>query len=161
MPQPVISLRPFSNRDRPFFNRLATDERVTRFIGDGKPWDVQNISSRVNMALQATPLNREGAARWFLAHDDQQGVGLLVATRRDAGVEIGYWVSPDHWGRGIAGSMVDKAKTIIPELFDCHRLLAQVTPRNVASARVLTRRGFQLTPRDGNHDLYSWSAASS
>lgn len=160
MPRPLISLRPFTHGDRPFFTRLATDRQVTRFIGDGEPWDAGTISSRVDVALRPVPVIGTGAARWFLARDGQQAVGLLVVTRGDYGVEIGYWVSPDHWGRRIAGSMIEQAKMTVPELSGCGTLLARVRPDNAASARVLLRHGFRLTSSDGHHDLYTCSPCS-
>lgn len=73
----------------------------------------------------------------------------MVSTRRDAGIEIGYWVSPEHWGRGIAGAMVDSALITIPEVYQTTQLCARVDPSNTVSAKLLTRRGFRL---DTNHE---------
>jgi ribosomal-protein-alanine N-acetyltransferase len=150
MPRPPsIDLRPFHASDTTFFAGMASDERVTRFIGDGQPWDEQTIQDRVNAALRQDPLDIVGAARWYLATEANEPVGIVVSSRKDEGIEIGYWVSPAHWGRGIAGAMVDGALATIPEVYGTRQLVARVDPANAASAKLLTRRGFQ---HGTNHD---------
>ena len=152
----TISLRPFTTDDTSFFAALASDERVTRFVGDGLSWGFDMIATRVRIALDETPEDTVGAVRWFLAVDDREPVGLLVSTRREPGVEIGYWVSPEHWGRGVAGAIVEQALTVVPEVFDSERLTAQVDPENAASIRVLTRRGFHFASTAAGLDQYVW-----
>lgn len=95
-----------------------------------------------------------GAARWFLAADGRESVGIVVCTYRDAGIEIGYWVSPDHWGRGIAGAKIDGALKALREMCGSGNILANVDPANPASAKALLRRGFQLTSRTAGLDCY-------
>lgn len=153
---PTIRLRPFTDSDVPFFAGLARDERVMRFVGDGQPWDSPTVTARVSPALEQVPVDVRGAVRWFVALEERAPVGVLVATRRDAAVEIGYWVAPEHWGRGIAGVVVDHALTTIPRVFDCTRLSARVSAENTASARVLTRRGFDRQSTEDGLDHYTW-----
>lgn len=150
----TITLRPFTKDDTTFFAALASDDRVTRFVGDGQPWGSDMIAARVRIALDETPADTVGAVRWFLAVDEYEPVGLLVSTRREPGVEIGYWVSPEHWGRGVAGAIVEQALALVPEVFDSERLTAKVDPENAASTRVLTRRGFHFAFTDANLDQY-------
>lgn len=152
--QPSITLRPFHEADTAFFTGLATDERVTCFVGDGRPWAPQTIQDRLRSALQQQPVEHSRAVRWFIAEEGGEAVGLVVATRCDEGVEIGYWVSPQHWGRGVAGAMVDRALSTIPEVYGQVRLIARVDPANAASARVLTRRGFELEASQDGLDRY-------
>lgn len=79
----TISLRPFTTDDTFFFAALASDERATRFVGDGLPWGSDMIAARVRIALDETPEATVGAVRWFLAVDEREPVGLLVSTRRN------------------------------------------------------------------------------
>lgn len=151
---PTITLQPFQMADATFFASMASDERVTRFIGDGRPWDQQTIADRVRAALRLDPLDLAGASRWFLAAETGEPVGIVVSTRKDEGIEIGYWVAADHWGRGIAGAMVDCALTTIPDVYETRELFARVDPENTVSARLLTRRGFQLEFNNGGLDHY-------
>ena len=158
---PPLQLRPFDATDVPFFANMATDPRVTKYVGDGSTWDQATIAEKTTNALRDAPVHAQGAARWFVALHHDQPVGILVSTRREAGVEIGYWVSPEHWGRGIAGAMVDAALEILPTLYNSDHLIARVDPDNAASARVLTRRGFHTTGCDNGLDRYLWEGPSS
>ena len=151
---PLVTLCPFQETDTAFFTGLATDERVTRFVGDGRPWAPQLIRDRLRVALQQEPVEQVGAVRWFIAEEAGDPVGLVVSTRWEAGVEVGYWVSPDHWGRGVAGAMVDLVVSIVPEVYGRVRLVVRVDPANAVSARVLTRRCFELEVSQEDLDRY-------
>ena len=143
-----ITLRPFQNADSEFFASLASDERVTRFIGFGQAWDQQTISACVHESLQHEPLDAVGASRWFLAVEAIEAVGVVFSTRQETRVEIGYWVSPDQWGRGVGGAMLDSALIAIPKIYGITKFSACVAPANTVSATLLTRRGFELQNLD-------------
>lgn len=156
MPQrPAITLHPFRSIDETFFAGMAPEERVTRYLGDGRPWDRQMIEDRVGAALRQEPLDDVGATRWFLALEAEVPVGILVSTRKEEGVEIGYWVSPAHWGRGVAGTMLDRVLITIPGLYKTQAIVAHVDPDNTVSAKLLSRRGFLLEPTKCLLDRYS------
>ena len=56
---------------------------------------------------------------------------------------IGYWVSQQHNGRGLATAAVADAMTIAFGELGLHRLQAETLLHNTASQRVLTRNGFR------------------
>ena len=62
--------------------------------------------------------------------------------------EIGYAFAPDHWGQGIGreavGAVVNAAFGRHPEL---HALDAEIDPRNLASAALLSGLGFREVER--------------
>lgn len=61
--------------------------------------------------------------------------------------EIGFWLLPDYWGKGI---IVEAASTILPFLFDhkgLHRIEAYVEVGNHNSARLLKKLGFEIEGR--------------
>jgi len=47
-----VRLTPFSAADHDFLAKLASDPRVTAFIGDGRPWTGPYLSRRMEQALQ-------------------------------------------------------------------------------------------------------------
>ena len=153
----TLRLRPFDAADLAFVAALARDERVTRFVGDGRPWSAEQIVDRSRPALRRDPTDEVGAARWFVAveaageDDEEEGreVGLFVTTRREHSVEVGYWVAPPRWGRGVAGAMLDQALEAVPGLYGPLPLSARVAPDNAASVRALTRRSFEP---QGHHE---------
>lgn len=146
---PSIILRPFRGTDASFFTELASDPRVTRFVGDGQPWAAQYTAGRIDEALSDVPVDLVGSCRWFVADQDGDPVGIVVSMHRDPGIEIGYWVRPGRWGQGIGGAMVDAALLLVPDVYGTGEVFARVDPANAASARLLSGRGFQF---DGHHD---------
>lgn len=166
MPEnPPLNLRPFAAADLPFFSALARDRQVTRFVGDGQPWEEARVAERARRALAGTAVEEAGACRWFIAQKQNhasppQDAGLLVATRGGHEVEIGYWVAPAFWGQGIGGAMVQAAQELIPRVFGAPVLTARVQATNVASVRALTRRGFVAGPAQGGLLVYRWRASS-
>jgi len=64
-----------------------------------------------------------------------------------ASINIGYWLTPDMWGRGIATSALQRYVRYLFDTFDPHRLYATVFGWNPASARVLEKCGFRLEGR--------------
>ncbi|MGO2777375.1 GNAT family N-acetyltransferase [Glutamicibacter arilaitensis] len=149
-----ITLRPFRSADTEFFASMASDERVTRFIGHGRPWDRQTINACVQESLHPEPLHTVGASRWFLATEANTEVGLVFCTRQETCVEVGYWVSPDQWGRGVGGAMLDRTLISIPKIYGITKFSARVAPDNTVSARLLTSRGFRLEKRDDKLEYY-------
>ena len=119
------------------------DERVTRFVGDGRPWDSGLIAARVDSALGGLPPEHPEAKRWFIASLGEEPAGLVVSSRHEGAVEIGYWLEPGHWGKGLAGRMVALAISAVWDAYGPIPLSARVDPENQASVRILTRHGFR------------------
>ena len=65
---------------------------------------------------------------------------------------LGYALRRDTWGNGYAGDITALLCGFAFDTLGLHRLAARVDPANTASARVLTRAGFQLEGRI-RHDL--------
>lgn len=152
--RPEVDLRPFTGDDREFFTALATDRRVTRFIGDGAPWSESRILDRVRLALRETPTSRDGAVRWFIAESGGAGVGLFVTSRHADTVEIGYRVSPGHWGRGLAGTMLSAGLQTVAGVYSPGTMVARIDPANAASIRAVRRQGFTFGGTDGQLERY-------
>lgn len=55
---------------------------------------------------------------------------------------IGYWVSQERNGEGIASAAVAAAKTVAAGELGLHRIQAETLLDNTASQRVLLRNGF-------------------
>ncbi|MDN5879749.1 MAG: GNAT family N-acetyltransferase [Arthrobacter sp.] len=154
-------LRDFAADDAAFVATLAGDPRVTRYVGNGEPWSPGYTGRRVRDALGGLPGGDPGAVRWFIGLEDGHRVGLFVSSRRGPAVEIGYWVHPGSWGRGIAGWMLGAALDPIRSVFGGRALLGRVLPGNEASIRVLESHGFRPEPAEGAELRFVRPAAAS
>ena len=79
--------------------------------------------------------------------------------------ELGYWLRPDHWGRGVAGECVAAVLDYGYGVMKLHRVAADVDVDNLRSIALLERLGFQFEGvrrgcelKDGRHiDLRVYS----
>ena len=103
------------------------------------------------------------AGHWAqLALDDGSGIigDLAVWLDHDANfATIGYTLAPEHQGQGYA---IEAVGAIVEWLFRrkrVHRIAATIDPRNMASARVLERSGFEYvgTARSAAFVRGEWS----
>lgn len=72
------------------------------------------------------------------------GIGFLLGVdiaRRTA--EMGYWLSEQYWGRGLASRAARAASDWAFEYYQLTRIFAQVFVHNTASTRVLEKAGFE------------------
>lgn len=71
----------------------------------------------------------------------------------DRSVDIGYWLMPEYWGRGLMQACLPTILRFAIGALGVHRVHADVEPENPASARVLERIGFVFegTQRDAEY----------
>jgi pimeloyl-ACP methyl ester carboxylesterase/RimJ/RimL family protein N-acetyltransferase len=144
---PRLRLEPWDVAHADLIVRLASLPPVTRFIGDGQPWP----GERAQAVAEA---NREHWAEhgfgWRAAVERASGraIGLIALgfAGEHAGVaadeyEIGWWLDPEVWGRGLAreGALAlrDEAFTRV----GAPSVVARVQPANAASLGVARALG--------------------
>lgn len=117
--------------------RWATDPRMTTYVADGKPWTQEYVIERHEQAL------RHWEEHGFGLHavvEDGEVVGIGQMLHGDPGeIEIGYWVDPDHWGRGVATRIAEQLRDKALTFAD--RVVAGHQDGNGASGRVLEKAG--------------------
>ena len=106
-------------------------------LADAQEWItlVESLNPRTNFALDV-----DGSA--------VGGIGLKMqddVNRRSA--EIGYWLGPPFWGRGIATEALRALTHYAFDNFDLCRIYAMVFAWNPASAKVLENAGYTLEAR--------------
>lgn len=142
MTSPLL-LTAISEADTEFVADLAADERVTAYIGDGQPWSRAYSEQRVAHALECPGIS------WFIAWRGRVRIGLFTATQRAGATEIGYWLAPEFWGRGLAKDLVALGIGQL-EKAGIADLIARVAPDNAASLRVLEWQGFLVQSQDAS-----------
>lgn len=166
-----VRVREFSREDAQFLGHLARDPRVVRFVGDGSVWSDAYIAERTAQALSPGAWGELGSARWVtIWSDDVEGepgehrIGLALAMFKDLGgeigvcTEIGYWLDPEFWGRGLAKQMVAAVVAWVAAGVSGNgpsKLVARIAPDNAASAATVLKLGFERTGARDGLDVYT------
>lgn len=144
-----LILRPWAEEDAALLARLAADPRVVRYVGDGRPWPEQrSIETSVSLVEHW----RAHGFGWRVAVEKSSGdaIGLIALNYLGDGAaaglaadefEIGWWLAPQAWGRGLA---VEGAFALLGEAFGrvgAASVVARIQPANGRSARVAERLG--------------------
>lgn len=119
----------------------------------------QQLAASAGLQLMADSALQQWAVENWLTNDELFGIeagsqliGLVAIFPIDTGGEIGYFLQPSYWRRGI----MTMAVLQVQRLTTHHQLVAEVELANQASQRVLTKTGFNEQGR--NHQLitYRW-----
>ncbi|GAA1664684.1 GNAT family N-acetyltransferase [Fodinicola feengrottensis] len=140
-----LVLRQFRESDAAGLCRLALHPEITRFLAN------RSVDLRAHAAAVRTMLTDEvypdGLGSWVVTEPDGLivGRGHLRPSSQLPGLpaEIGWFLSPDRWGRGLAR---EATEALIRHGFDTVRLpaiWALVHEDNIPSLGLAKRLGFQ------------------
>lgn len=92
-------------------------------------------------------LTHESTGHWWAirskASDDFLGaIGLNNIVQAHRGCEVGFWLLPEHWGKGYVPEALPLVVYHAFRTLALHRIVAEVETENLASANVLKRAGF-------------------
>jgi len=146
-----VILRPWRDDDAETLARLADDPRVASMLRDRFPHPYSRADAESFIAFassQATVTNFAIEATGEIAG----GIGLEpFADVHRLTAEIGYWLGPRYWGRGLATASVVALTRHAFDALALTRVQAGVYEWNPASARVLEKAGFTLEGRMRKH----------
>jgi ribosomal-protein-alanine N-acetyltransferase len=140
-----LVLRPFRHADAADLMAIYSDPEVFRYvpIGDWKHIDEahQRIARDIN-AMAAGEMIRLALER----REDSRVIGEALVFKFDIAskrADLGYALARAAWGCGYVSEAVPPLVDYAFKELGLNRLDAVIDPRNAASAKVLTRLGFQ------------------
>ena len=146
-----LLLRPWTSEDVALLASLSSNPRVTRYIGLGHTWTALKAITVSDRALSHW---REHGFGWRVIVHVASGteIGLLALNLMGAGTagldpdehEIGWWLSPEHWGHGYA---TEGARAVADDAFaslGAPHLIARIMPENAGSIQVATSIGMNF-----------------
>jgi RimJ/RimL family protein N-acetyltransferase len=122
----------------------ANDERIPVYMSEefSTPYTRQAAESWLEIATGSSPPLHYAI---YVDGTFAGGVGAILFKAENSGVaEIGWWLNPRFWGKGITTAVV---QAFIDEMFEhrgLERLWAPVMEPNIASARVAQKAGMRL-----------------
>ena len=138
-----LTLRPGWAEDAPELARAVAHEDVARMLSR-VPWPYEVCDAE---AFLATPQMRTEPRLLILEHLDGRTrlVGCIGLHRTGGEHELGYWLTPDAWGRGIATEAGHAVVAMARDALGLRTLHARHFLDNPASAGVLRKLGFRPT----------------
>ena len=120
---------------------IAHEAVVTRLAR--VPWPYGEAEAAAYLAAA------EGMRFMICAHEPAAPrlIGSIALAPQADSHELGYWLTPDAWGRGYATEAAHAVVEIARHALPIRRLTAACAPDNPSSARVLHKLGFRDTGR--------------
>lgn len=137
-------LAPWQPDDWRTFRAIASDPKVMRYIGEGKPWPDER--TRQFVARQVALFSARQFCLWKLvAKDEGALIGFcgIQPLEDTSDIEIGWWLARDRWGQGLATEAARAALRDAFERVGLTRVVAVAQPSNRASIRVMEKLGMK------------------
>ena len=141
----AITLHTWNTRDKPALMALCNAVDRT-FLSDRLPYPYTEADADWWLGMVAENEGKEGAWRAIVV--DGQIVGSISVERKAdenyAIGAIGYMIMTPFWSQGIGTEAVRQICEIAFRKLTLERIIGEVFPENLASARVLEKNGFRL-----------------
>ncbi|MEG3178091.1 GNAT family N-acetyltransferase [Sphingomonas sp. RB3P16] len=152
---PRLTLRPGWPEDAPALTRAIAHESVAMKLAR-LPWPYTEADAAKWLEL---PRASTDATCLILSHDYAYptviGAMSIEARQHDHGNghELGYWLTPDAWGRGYATEAGEAMVGMARHALGLKRLQSGYFLDNPASGKVLTKLGFERTGEEMRHSV--------
>ena len=148
----TCTLRGWRESDAAEAAKHANNPRVKRFLRDRfpHPYTEQHALDFIAKMLDG----KEAEVGLCITWNDKCIGSISFRPQGDMSrysAEIGYWLSEEYWGRGIATEAVQATSTLAMEAYGMHRLFGLVDEGNLASQRVLLKAGYTAEARLRHH----------
>ena len=141
----IITLHTWTPADKPALMALCNAVDRT-FLSDRLPYPYTEADADWWLGMVAENEGKEGVWRAIVVDGLIVGsisVERLANVQRNAG-SIGYMVLTPFWSQGIGTEAVRQICGIAFRELALERIIGEVFPENLASARVLQKNGFRL-----------------
>ncbi len=148
-----LCLRPLQLADAPVMAAYRSDAGVARYQPWSVPYTVEDAGTLIRELVEAEP----STPGWFQYGIERRSDGLLVGDlgvhlhRNGQQADIGFTLAVEHQGHGYGTEAVRRILDHLLVERRLHKVSADCDARNLASARLLTRCGFQLEGRLRSH----------
>lgn len=145
-----LVLRTVVPADREAIGRYCADPEVTRYLPFAA-LDEEGLTRRMERLVAGTAPAQVGEILALAVEHEGVVVGdLMLRLSAQHGpdhppsiAELGWVFSPEHGGRGLATEAARALVDLAFATYPLHRLMAQLDPRNTASARLCERIGMR------------------
>ncbi|WP_335808450.1 GNAT family N-acetyltransferase [Halobacillus litoralis] len=143
-----LKFRKYNDEDFEYLFSLLSDPEMVRYIGDGNTKDEKSTNNFLNWIYSTYDVGTDTGLMVLENKEDNTQIGHagLVPQTVDGAeeIEIGYWVSRKHWGKGYATEAAKALKEY--GLIDLgeNRLVSLIQPNNMPSRKVANKIGMDF-----------------
>ncbi len=137
-------LRPWQPQDAQALATIANNRNIWNNLRDHLPYPY-NVTDAQQWIAHCKGQNP--VVNFAIIYNRQLAGSIGCVPKTDVyrkSMEIGYFISENFWGKGIATEAVYKLLEYIQTRFDVIRIYAEVFAYNKASMKVLQKNGFYL-----------------
>ncbi|PCI33086.1 MAG: hypothetical protein COB54_04910 [Alphaproteobacteria bacterium] len=139
-----LILRPYGWQDLDGHVEILSNWDVTQWLSTNVPFPFTRADGEKTIA-EAIRQFADGSSIRYALTDKESGrhVGGIRVFSETPETEVGYWLHPDFWGRGLGTEIL---KSVIGAGFDggiITRFVAQTATKNAGSRRILEKVGFK------------------
>ncbi|MDD7804131.1 MAG: GNAT family protein [Endozoicomonas sp. (ex Botrylloides leachii)] len=137
-------LRSFLYGDAILLVKHGNNENIAKYLRDSfpHPYTIEHARAWVKYVKE-----HEADTRFAVTYRDE-AIGEIGFVRQPDihrfSAEIGYWLSEEHWGKGIMSKAVSAISQYAFEQHGMVRLFADVVEYNKGSRKLLAKCGYQL-----------------
>ena len=171
---PRLVLRPIAASDADALHPLAADPAVSRLLSWSAHTDREQTRTWIQSQVEA--LAAGTGITWTIEHE-RRAVGCIALSNitwtfrawRIDRAELGYWLGPSVWGRGLMSEAALAATRWAFETLGLHKITIGCIEGNTASQRIIEKLGYRFLAiheddvwRDGkwwNHRRYEMTAS--
>lgn len=142
-------LRPVSEADVPAIARACAEPEIARWLPHlPQPYGEEEARSFVAQAIEWRALGREFSLAIVDADADagETLLGMVGVRLTDEPPTVGYWVTAEARGRGVATAATRAITAWAFETFGPSCIALHAEPANLASCRVAEKAGFVRIP---------------
>jgi RimJ/RimL family protein N-acetyltransferase len=154
---PRLIVRRWTADDVEALHSICSDPDVMRYVGDGSPWNRERTRQFTEDAVATEQTH--GYCRWpLIAKDAVLLAGFCGFIPAEEGVEMGWRLGSQFWGRGLATEAAQAVLKYGVESLGFRRVTATVHCDNRASLRVAEKLGMSVETRRelSNRVVLSW-----
>jgi ribosomal-protein-alanine N-acetyltransferase len=141
-----IAFEPLSMELLDSLHHYLSNEVVNKYIG----WPLTKTMEESKVYLEELLKRHQSGKFKYVSVIDKKskvhlGTGMLFGFDIEAKhVEVGYVIDQDQWGKGYGSDIVKLLKAYAFEHLKLNKMYARVVNINEASAKVLSKNGFEL-----------------
>ena len=151
-----LRLRPFRSEDLDDIWPVVSDPEFPKLMS----WSAHTERAQAAGFIDATgaSLADGTGATWAIEQGGHvigcvalEDIAWTVRAWRVDRAELGYWLAPAHWGKGLMTEAADAAVRFGFHTIGLHKITVGCIAENTASRRVIEKLGFRFVGRQEDH----------